>query len=61
MLQTIYCVHVYYIKVDQLLLLYKKKVVRVVGCIMDFLKSFCNCVREGLECVAMMLKSLYCK
>lgn len=25
MLQTIYCVHVYYIKVDQLLLLYKKK------------------------------------
>lgn len=25
MLQTIYCVHVYYIKVDKLLLLYKKK------------------------------------
>lgn len=25
MLQTIYCVRVYYIKVDKLLLLYKKK------------------------------------
>lgn len=54
-------------KVDKLLLLYKKKVVYIILCellaaLWIFKNLFVlNCVQEGLEYVAMMLESLYCK
>lgn len=64
----LFIVYEYYIKVNKLLLLYKKKkVVYIILCellaaLWIFKNLFVlNCVQEGLEYVAMMLESLYCK
>lgn len=63
----LFIVYVYYIKVESYCYCIKRKVVYIILCellaaLWIFKNLFVlNCVQEGLEYVAMMLESLYCK